>query len=49
LPGCVSEGESLEELRSKIRESVECWLGLGQEPPLKPDEDDDGPLEVITL
>jgi len=49
LPGCVSEGESLDELRSNIQESVECWLGLGQEPPLTPDDDDDGPLEVITL
>ena len=26
LPGCVSQGESLEEIRSNIREAVELWL-----------------------
>jgi len=49
LPGCVSEGESVDEIRANIRESIECWLGLGEEPALSRDEDDDGPPEVITL
>jgi predicted RNase H-like HicB family nuclease len=49
LPGCVSEGESLDELRDNIRESIECRLGFGQEPSPTPDEDDDGPPDVITL
>jgi predicted RNase H-like HicB family nuclease len=49
LPGCVSEGETLEELRANIRESIEGWMGVGQEFPVTPDEDDDGPVAVITL
>jgi len=49
LPGCVSEGETLEELRANIRESIEGWMGVGQEFAATPDEDDDGPAEKITL
>jgi predicted RNase H-like HicB family nuclease len=26
LPGCVSQGETIEELRSNIREAIEAWL-----------------------
>jgi len=26
LPGCVSQGETVNELRSKIREAIEGWL-----------------------
>jgi len=26
LPGCVSQGETLEELRANIREAIEGWL-----------------------
>ena len=26
LPGCVSQGETVEELRSNIREAIEGWL-----------------------
>ena len=26
LPGCVSQGETLEELRMNIREAIEGWL-----------------------
>lgn len=26
LPGCVSQGESVEELRSNVREAIEGWL-----------------------
>jgi predicted RNase H-like HicB family nuclease len=49
LPGCVSEGETLEELRANIRESIECWMGVGQQSSVAPDEDDDGPVQILTL
>jgi predicted RNase H-like HicB family nuclease len=49
LPGCVSEGETMDELKDNIRESIECWLGVDEEPTAEPDEDDDGPVEIITL
>ncbi|HEX8201683.1 MAG TPA: type II toxin-antitoxin system HicB family antitoxin [Isosphaeraceae bacterium] len=49
LPGCVSEGETLEELRTNIRESIECWMDVGQGASVTPDEDDDGPVQIITL
>jgi predicted RNase H-like HicB family nuclease len=26
LPGCVSEGETMDELRSNVREAIEGWL-----------------------
>jgi predicted RNase H-like HicB family nuclease len=26
LPGCVSQGETMDELRSNIREAIEGWL-----------------------
>ena len=26
LPGCVSQGETIEEIRSNIREAIEGWL-----------------------
>jgi predicted RNase H-like HicB family nuclease len=26
LPGCVSQGETIEELRANIREAIEGWL-----------------------
>jgi predicted RNase H-like HicB family nuclease len=26
LPGCVTQGETIEEIRSNIREAVELWL-----------------------
>jgi predicted RNase H-like HicB family nuclease len=26
LPGCVSQGETVDELRSNIREAIEGWL-----------------------
>lgn len=27
LPGCVTEGDSLDEIKSRISEAVEAWLG----------------------
>jgi predicted RNase H-like HicB family nuclease len=29
LPGCVSQGETVEEIRSNIREAIEGWLLSG--------------------
>jgi predicted RNase H-like HicB family nuclease len=29
LPGCVSQGESLDELRTNVREAIEAWLLAG--------------------
>ena len=29
LPGCVSQGETMDELRSNIREAIEGWLSAG--------------------
>ena len=26
LPGCLTQGENLEELRSNLREAIELWL-----------------------
>ena len=26
LPGCVSQGETIEEIRSNVREAIEGWL-----------------------
>ena len=31
LPGCVSQGESVDELRSNIREAIEGWLMAEEE------------------
>lgn len=31
LPGCVSEGETLEEVRDNIREAAEGWLEVAEE------------------
>ena len=35
LPGCVSQGETLDELRGNIREAIEGWL-LVEEPQQAP-------------
>jgi predicted RNase H-like HicB family nuclease len=32
LPGCISEGDSLEEARQNIREAIELYLEPGDEP-----------------
>jgi predicted RNase H-like HicB family nuclease len=31
LPGCVSEGDSLEEVKTNIREAAEGWLEVAEE------------------
>jgi predicted RNase H-like HicB family nuclease len=32
LPGCISEGDTLEESRVNIREAIELYLDSGEEP-----------------
>jgi predicted RNase H-like HicB family nuclease len=29
LPGCVTQGESIEELRANLKEAIELWLEAG--------------------
>lgn len=31
LPGCVSQGESLEAIRQNIQEAIELWLEAGND------------------
>ncbi len=33
LPGCVSQGETLDEIRSNLQEAVEGWLLAGNDAP----------------
>jgi predicted RNase H-like HicB family nuclease len=47
LPGCATEGETMEELRANLREAIEGWLGVGLE--VRPDPDDGEPSEVLDL
>ena len=35
LPGCVSQGETVEKLRANVREAIEGWL-LAEDGELKP-------------
>ena len=30
LPGCMTQGETLEEVESNLREAVEAWLEAGE-------------------
>src|ERR1700675_4688104 len=32
LPGCVSEGDTWEEMLANIREAIECYLDVGNPP-----------------
>ena len=32
LPGCVTQAETIEEIRSNIREAVELWLNVADQP-----------------
>jgi predicted RNase H-like HicB family nuclease len=51
--GCVTEADTMEELRANVREAFGGWFAVTQDlatPEVAvPDEDDDGPIEVITL
>jgi predicted RNase H-like HicB family nuclease len=39
LPGCVTQGETIDELRGNIREAVEGWLEAGAPESLANKED----------
>ncbi len=39
LPGCVSQGDTMEELQSNIKEAVELWLEAGDENGVKGQSD----------
>ena len=47
LPGCMTQGETMEELRANVREAIEGWLGVGAE--VEADPDDGEPVAVLTL
>ena len=32
LPGCVTQGESLQELRTNLKEAIEGWLSVDDTP-----------------
>jgi predicted RNase H-like HicB family nuclease len=32
LPGCVSEGETVDEMLANIRDAIECYLGEPDQP-----------------
>jgi predicted RNase H-like HicB family nuclease len=38
LPGCVSQGESIEEVRKNIQEAIEAWLEAGEPEGVPEDE-----------
>jgi predicted RNase H-like HicB family nuclease len=38
LPGCVSQGETMDELRDNIREAIELWLETGEDQPFDPNQ-----------
>jgi predicted RNase H-like HicB family nuclease len=44
LPGCVSQGETTDEIRNNIREAIELWLETGEDQPYDMDQ-----AEVLEL
>jgi len=38
LPGCVSQGETTDEIRHNIREAIELWLETGEDQPYDKDQ-----------
>jgi predicted RNase H-like HicB family nuclease len=45
LPGCVTQGETVEELRANLKEAVELWLEAGS--PETPESGEDQILELV--
>jgi predicted RNase H-like HicB family nuclease len=37
LPGCVSQGETIEELLANMREAIAAWIAAADEEPAEPD------------
>jgi predicted RNase H-like HicB family nuclease len=44
LPGCVSQGETTDEIRNNIREAIELWFETGDDQPYDKDQ-----AEVLEL
>ncbi len=38
LPGCFSEGDTLEEALANIKEAIECYLDEPETPTLQPED-----------
>lgn len=51
MPGCLTDGETLEELRANIRDALEGWLGATQDDAIDHwrSDPESEPGEVITL
>ena len=47
LPGCVSQGQSMEELLANVREAIQAWLET--EPPLEAHQRSGEPSRVVEL
>ncbi len=45
LPGCVTQGETRQELEANLIEAIELWLEAGQDAP--PAAKDDSVLELV--
>jgi len=44
LPGCVTQGETMEEIEANLREAIDLWLSVDE--PTKPLAADDRVLEL---
>lgn len=44
LPGCVSQGETMEEIQNNIREAIELWLETGDDLPV-----DQSQVEILEM
>ena len=44
LPGCVTQGETMDELRANLREAIELWLSVDDE--VTPADDKQTVLEL---
>ncbi len=47
LPGCATEGKTMDELKANLREAIEGCFGATQDDSLRVDEHEPG--EVVTL
>jgi predicted RNase H-like HicB family nuclease len=47
LPGCVSQGETMEELLANVRDAIEAWLAT--EPPVETGKDVEERGRVVEL
>jgi predicted RNase H-like HicB family nuclease len=45
LPGCVTQGETMDEVRTNLKEAVESWLEAGS--PEAPENAEDQILELV--